>query len=172
MNKKDNIKLNDQGLSLIEIIIVLAIMTIIGAATILSTRVATDKHVNSCAEKIASSLEQTRGLALGKREAYLTIAQDADGVHLQMYVDGKPYGELFDVGRPGVQVNLLYSDGSSSSLASSVVRIDFSRSNGSATTNPASVVEIAVTNTSREIHIKIDKFTGRVSTHWASDCSL
>ena len=168
MDKNNKLKLNDQGISLIELIIVLAIMAIIGGAAFLSTTVATDKHVNSCGQKIASSLEQTRGLAMGKQSGYVTLSQTAgDYVYLQMYIDGQPYGDRVAVGRPGVTVNITRDGGGTTTLVSEgSVTIQFDRSNGSVSSvgGAAPIVKIAVTNGRRTMNVNIDKFTGRVET--------
>ena len=80
-------KLNNAGISIVEIVIVVAIMGIIGGAVLLSTTVATDKQVSSCAEKLVSSLEQTRSLVMGKQSGYVKIWQDpGDYVYIQMYI--------------------------------------------------------------------------------------
>jgi len=168
MDKNNKLKLNDQGISLIELIIVLAIMAIIGGAAFLSTTVATDKHVNSCGQKIASSLEQTRGLVMGKRSGYIELSQNAgDYVYLQMWIDDQPYGDRVAVGRPGVTVNLTFDGGATSTLvAEGSVEIHFDRSNGSVVSvgGAAPIVKIGVTNGRRTMNVNIDKFTGRVET--------
>lgn len=158
------LKSNNTGFSIIELIIVLAIMTVIGAAAFLTTAVATDKHVNSCAQKITSSLEQTRNITLGKQEGYVEIWQTTgDYVRCQMYIDGKPYGDEVAIGHPGLTVTVNLSDGTSPTLTSlaSHTKISFSRSNGGVI-DSVSVESIVVSNSRRQITIKIDKFSGRI----------
>jgi len=164
MRREESIQIDNKGISLIEIIIVLAIMAIIGGAFFLTTSIATDKHVTSCAEKISASLEQTRNLAMGKQSGYILISQaPGDYVYCQMYVDGQAYGDRVAIGHSGLTVKITPDSGSPYILSSVTnIRIDFSRSNGSVTNSPA-IKEIVVTNGHKSMLVKIDKFTGRVS---------
>jgi len=164
--KRDNIlKENNKGLSLVEIIIVLAIMTIIGGAMLLTTAVATDKHVTSCGEKVVSSLEQTRNLAMGKQSGWIIISKDpGDYMYCQMYVDGQPYGDRVSIGHSGLTVSVTENGGSPQNIETlGDVKIEFSRSNGSVSNSPA-ISQIDITNGRRSVTITIDKFTGRVSS--------
>ena len=168
MDKKTFKKIDNRGISLIEIIIVFAIISIIGAITFLSTTVATDKQVNSCGLKIGSSLEQTRNLAMGKQSGYVVISQaPGDSVYVQMYVDGAPYGDLVAVGKPGLTVEVTYEGAAPANLSAlGSVTVEFDRGNGSVKTTggAAPIVNIAVTNSRRTMNVSIDKFTGRVET--------
>lgn len=169
MNNKNDIKTNNKGISLIEIIIVIAIMVILGGVFFLSTAVATNKQVNSCANKVASSLESARSLAIGKKGAYIAIWQDVgDYVKCQIYVDGEApggtaYGDEIAIGHPGLTVTVYTSTGSYT-LAGHATKtfVSFSRSNGSVN-DSIYVKSIEVKNGSRSITVEIDKFTGRVS---------
>lgn len=160
MSENYSIKSNNKGLSLVEIIIVLAIMSIIGVAAYMTTAMATDKQVNECALKLVSSIEQTRNLTLGKQSGYVHISQaSGDYVYVQMYIDGKAYGDLVAVGRPGITV---YVGGTKLTDMATGVDIAFERSNGSL--KGASPTEIQVTNGRRTMKITIDSYTGRVES--------
>ena len=165
MENNKSVKSNNAGFSIIELIIVIAIMAVIGAAAFLTTAVATDKHVNSCAQKITSSLEQTRSITLGKQEGYVEIWQTTgDYVRCQMYIDGKAYGDEVSIGHPGLTVTVNMSDGTSptlTSLGASHTKISFSRSNGGVI-DAVNVESIVVSNGRRQITITIDKFSGRI----------
>ena len=168
MNKCESIKQNNAGLSIVEIIIVLAIMAILGGIVVLSTSIATDKHVTSCSERIASTLEQTRSLVLGKRSGYFHISQTAgDGVVCQMVIDNQNYGDPVEIGRPGITITVTFSDGHSETLTSlGSVDVEFSRSNGSVINGGAHgvVTSMDITNGRRLIRVNIDRFSGRVET--------
>ncbi len=183
MINKQKIKLNDQGISLIEIIVVIAIISIIGGIAFLSTSVATDKHVSSCAERISSSLEQTRSLALGKQSGNVKVWKETGGsVFCQMVIDGNDYGDTVAIGHSGLTVKVQYYQKyenahsvsnvmlDEDTLGSSGINISFSRSNGSINNisdiAPAntSVLVFEVTNTRRTVNVVIDVYTGRVYT--------
>lgn len=162
MSENYSIKSNNKGLSLVEIIIVLAIMSIIGVAAYMTTAMATDKQVNECALKMVSSIEQTRNLTLGKQSGYIHLSQTSgDYVYIQMYIDGKKYGsdEPVAIGRPGLTV---YVDGTKLTDLASGADITFNRSNGSL--SASSPTTIKVTNGRRTMTITIDSYTGRVES--------
>ena len=163
MKKIRDHKLNNAGISLVEIIIVLAIMGIIGGAVLLSTAIATDKQVTSCAEKLASSLEQTRSLVMGKQSGYVEISQVAgDYVYIQMYIDGQPFSDQVAIGKPGVIVNYTCKDPSDGSLstgtltAGSSLKVYFLRNGSTSKTSGDQVIEFSVTNGKRIVLVKID----------------
>lgn len=166
MKKMREHKLNNTGISLVEIIIVIAIMGIIGGAVILSTSIATDKQVTSCAEKLASSLEQTRNLVMGKQSGYLEVSQVAgDYVYIQMYIDGQPFSDPVAIGKPGVVVNYTLADGTTGTLtAGSALKIHFLRNGSVSKTSGDQVSEFSITNGKRIVLVKVDQFTGRVET--------
>lgn len=161
---KQQLKENNKGISIVEIIIVVAIISILATTFMLSTSVATDKHVNSCALKISSALEQTRNLALGKQGAYIEMWHDPnDYVYVQMYVNGQPYGGLAAVGRPGLEVKITTTGGGPVDLGSTHQVVTFSRSNGSVT-DATPITNISVTNGRRVYDVTIDPYTGKVTS--------
>lgn len=173
MKKWRNSKLNNSGISLVEIIIVFAIMGIIAGAVLLSTTVATDKQVSSCAEKLASSLEQTRNLVMGKQSGLIRIWQESDGnIYIQMYMDGdynpthpedNTFSDEIAIGKQGVTVT--WTNGSSSGNLNSGEVLQYFLRNGSVSqTQGNHITEFTVTNGRRTILVKVDQFTGRVDT--------
>lgn len=166
MKKLRNNKLNNSGISIVEIVIVIAIMGIIGAAAFLSTTVATDKQVTSCAEKLSSSLEQTRNLVMGKQTGYIKIWQTAgDYVYIQMYMDGEEFSDEVAIGRPGIVVNYTLADGTTGVLtAGGELKVYFLRNGSVSKTSGNQVSVFEVTNGRRTIEVRIDQFTGRIET--------
>ena len=59
-------KSNNQGFSLVEMIIVIAIMAIMITTVGLSLSLVSGRKVKKCAEEIVSTIERTRVLSLGK----------------------------------------------------------------------------------------------------------
>lgn len=167
MKNKQSFRKDNKGLSLIEIIIVLAIMSIIGGAFLLTTSIATDKQVSSCAEKLVSSLEQTRNLAMGKQSGFIEVWKTAGGsVYCRMTIDGQYYGSDASgiaIGHSALSVEVTEAGSPANvyDLNGHTARIEFSRSNGSVSSTPA-VTQIKITNGRRTVIVYIDKFTGRV----------
>lgn len=171
MDNYSNINKNNKGISLIEIVIVVAILTIIGSVFVLSTSVATDKHITSCAEMLSSSLEQTRSLALGRKNASIKIWQETSGdvIKVQMIVDNANYGNEVAIGREGTTVTVTEGFGLSattydlSTKGLTGVTVSFSRSNGSVIGSPT-YSSFEITNGHRKMLVNLDKFSGRVET--------
>lgn len=179
MEREKSIKSNNSGLSILELIVVLAIMAVVSGIFILSTSFATDKQVTSCAERIASSLEQTRSLCLGKQSGEITISKlTGDNVKAQMKIDNVNYGDLVSIGHQGLTVNVIYCTSytdkdnyvanTTSVLSSETIK--FSRNSGSVKNPPVntSVIVFQVTNGRRTINVCLDTFTGRVTTERVS----
>ena len=182
MENQTDIKLNNKGLSLIELLIVVAIMTIIGGTLFLSTSVATNRHVTSCANKISTAIEQTRGLTLGKQSGKIKFWMGSDGqIYAQIYIDTNAYGDQVAIGHTGLSVSFVFADTSSPStlttcvLDSSGAEIEFSRSTGGIIKQTVGAVsfdpgskklkQIIVTNGSKETIIDVDTYTGRVNVN-------
>ncbi len=162
MMNKENRKLNNEGITLIEIIIVLAIMAIIGAATYMSLQMATNKQVVSCADKLRTSLDQTRNMALGKNSAYLKIWKDG-AVYIQMYVDNDQYyGDEISIGVAGLDVTYDTNTTTGNVLGATPVIVQFDRSSGGVKGSPY-VKSFTITNGNRTCVVTIDHFTGRIS---------
>lgn len=180
MDKHIDLKSNNKGLSLIELLIVVAIMTIIGGTVFLSTSVATNRHVTSCANKISTAFEQTRNLTLGKQSGKIKFWVGSDGqVYAQMYVDGTTYGDQVAIGHSGITVTFVYVNPLNAGivyhqdLTTTGMEISFSRSTGGITSQmfDGSAIDpsakklkaIVVTNGNRSITIEVDSYTGRVN---------
>ena len=180
MNNHADLKSNNKGLSLIELLIVVAIMVIIGGTVFLSTSVATNRHVNSCANKITTAFEQTRNLTLGKQNGKIKFWVGTDGqIYAQMYIDGTAYGDQVAIGHSGLTVTFVYIHPNNAGivynqdLTSTGMEISFSRSTGGITSqtfngmaiDPATkkLKQIKVTNGNRTITIEVDSYTGRVN---------
>ncbi len=162
MNGNKVKELNNAGLSLVELIIVLAIMAIIGAASYLSLSMATNKQVSSCADKLRTSLDQTRNLALGRSSAHLEIWKDGT-VQIQVYVNDVPYGNEISIGVAGLDVKYDTNTVTDQTLGSTHVIVEFDRSSGGVKASPDIVKSFTVTNNNRTCIVTIDQFTGRIN---------
>ena len=181
MNKSRCLKSNNDGLSLLELVVVIAIMSVIGVTLFLATSVATDRHVTSCANKISSAFEQTRNLALGKQSGSIKFWIDSNGeVCAQIYVDGNnAYSDQISIGHSGLTVTFIYVNPANpgivfrQNLTTTGALIEFSRSTGGITSQTFDgspidprlkmLKQIEITNGHNTKTIEIDIYTGRVN---------
>ncbi|MCM1118751.1 MAG: prepilin-type N-terminal cleavage/methylation domain-containing protein [bacterium] len=123
---------DNRGLSLVEIIVVIAIAAVISGFFILGIGMITGKPVEQCARQMKIVLEQCRTAAMGKPtgDAYLVLTRDSEGVWATLYQGGVPDKKM--VGQSDVVVKVIL-DGTEYDLKDSFpsgLRIDFDRSSG------------------------------------------
>lgn len=132
--RKDN-----RGLSLIEIIIVLAIMAATAGAFTIGLSMILRKPADECAAKLQASLQSNRMLAMGKVSTKLEIYMDADGYIYLREITETATSTGPDIrttetriGDRGVTLVYKLSDGSSASLlpGGSPLILSFDRSSG------------------------------------------
>ena len=177
--KKFKVLDNNKGISILELVVVVAIMAIIGVTMFLATSVATDRHVTSCANKICMSFEQTRGLTLGKQSGTIKFWLNSNNeICAQMYINGSEYGDEVAIGHAGLSVSFVFVNPSNPSsqttraLSSGGCEIEFSRSTGGVTqiifdgsVETQKLKSIIVTNGHREMTIDVDTYTGRINVN-------
>lgn len=121
---------NHKGFSLVELIVVIAVMAILGTVSVLSFATLTGRQVTSCASEIESYISQTKMQALSRAGAELRIFVKSDGVYVNMSVEGRDV----KVGKSGIQVRYT-SNGTEVTLSDSVdLVLSFDRSSGAFTT--------------------------------------
>ena len=178
-------KLNNKGISILELVVVIAIMSVIGVTLFLATSVATDRHVTSCTNKISTAIEQTRSLTLGKQSGKIKFWVNANGeICAQLYINGTEYGNEVEIGHTGLTVKFIYVYAPNpgmvvrrelGSIGSGEIELEFSRSTGGVTRQVVGgTTEIApeyllksieVTNGHRTMTITVDTYTGRVNVN-------
>lgn len=159
--KKDN-----RGMSLVEIIIVIAILSTLTALVTMGLSSIFEKPAEECARKLTSTLQSARTTTMGKRDTFVSIYKDDDdNIMVQETVNGtaKP---AVKVGESSLVVTYTMggSDGHALGGASSPLVIKFDRSNGSLVDKAAGCSQIKVSSRSGEtIHyVDISYMTGRV----------
>ena len=110
-------KSNNQGFSLVEMIIVIAIMAIVVTTAGLSISVVSGRKVKKCADEIVSTIERARVLALGKDQGQVEfiLSHDADGdYHAKIYqgsnASDDPVSDRI-VGKTPIEIQVFFSDG-------------------------------------------------------------
>lgn len=96
--KKDN-----RGFSLVELIIVLAIMAALTGATFIGIGMISGKPAEECASKIFSNIQANRTTAMGKYSASVSFYRGTDGIYVVEEVNGTQ-GTPVKIGDAGVNV--------------------------------------------------------------------
>lgn len=115
-------KNNNQGFSLVEMVIVIAIMAIVVTTVGLSISVVSGRKVKKCADEIVSTIERTRVLSLGKDQGQVEfiLSQDAsENYHVRIYQGSNAADEpILDrtVGKNPIEIKVIFSDGTETVL--------------------------------------------------------
>lgn len=108
------------GFSLVELIIVIAIMAIVVTVMGLSVGTLTGRKVAKCVDEIVSTLERARVLTLGKEQNQVEflLLEDGNGeYHAQIYQGGSMVTDRV-VGKKPIEIEIEFSDGSTYELGS------------------------------------------------------
>ena len=172
MKKKDN-----RGMSLVEIILVIALMIVIAGVTGYGVSMIGQKPVEECARKVEIALNQNRTNSMGKQEAYLEFYMTSDGrAAFQEYWknvrDGSVVSrgtEPFIIGAADVKLRFVYKDAAGDetvvNMGTDHIKVSFKRDSGSLVEEGGLVLD-RIEIYKGEGHVKkvnIDKLTGKVT---------
>lgn len=79
---------NNKGVSLVELIVVISILSIIGSGVFIGLSMISGKPAMSLCNKVESCLERNRTVSMGKANSQLTISYEADGYYSEEVLDG------------------------------------------------------------------------------------
>ncbi len=162
---------NNRGLSLIEVIIVIAIMAIVGVSGFAFMTLQSNSKVNECANKISASISKVRVDAMSKSktpgDCYVEVGKEANGKY---YIKKcTPAGESKDiVGNSNITIKFYSPDSDEYTVsASTVLTLKFDRTTGgfvptTPETDSEHVAKILVNNGKREIELNLSSITGKV----------
>ena len=179
---------NNEGFSLVELIIVIAIMAILVGVMAISASSLTGRKVKKCADEIVSTMERARVLTLGKEQNDVECVLTYEGkeYHAKIYQKGTLVSDRI-VGKDPIDIKVYFEDGASAT-GYTLTEIDgktpyatpgekglhlvFNRASGAfeQNTNEAGGHEkeycrrIVVTNGSRTIEITTVGRTGKILT--------
>lgn len=154
---------DNRGVSLIELLVVMAIMVVLAGGTALSINMVVNREANRCAENMKISLEKNRTSVMGRKNGRIAFFTDADGnIYYQEEFDytsdvfPKDLTKATKIGKKNVQVTC-----NGVPLGTSGVVFEFSRlgslKEGSGNT------PIVIKRGSRVFTLKIEAITGKIS---------
>ncbi len=132
--KKDN-----RGLSMVEMIIVVAILSIVAGGLFLGIGMITSKPAEKCANKLVSLMQRNRITTMGKLEAWLEIYYKVDPsgkkyVYVKEVIrteSGAAYEEKeTQIGEAGVELRYSIDGATYAELGTSPLKISYDRSSG------------------------------------------
>ena len=160
---------DNRGFSLVEIIIVVAIMAIFTGTVSYGLAMSNGKHADEAARKLASELQHIRTVSMGKYKVLVTIKMNGDSI----IIDQDAYNTKKDFDNGNVdkvtttiaanRVNIQYNTKSSSgnSLNTTPISFSFSRVDGKPKDGFPTDIELSKAHTIR--HIIISELTGNVT---------
>lgn len=156
-------KVDNKGFSLVELVIVMAIIVILGGAAFTGLSLLLSRPADECAKKIQVALEGNRNTTMGKYSSSIEFYADGDGyIWVREYIDGVPSEKK--IGQNSVKVKYKLHGGGEYTLGSTPFVVEFDRASGSLKENAIGKLKaFTVTRGDRTITVSIDALTGRVS---------
>lgn len=172
MKKKDN-----RGMSLVEIILVIALMTIVASAAGYGLNLISKKPVQECAKKVEIVLNQNRTNSMGKKVAYLEFYMVGNRVAVKEYSQSARESDVQPgtgaiIGAADVKLHFFYKDAAGNVTeekilqdgASFSVIVEFKRDSGSLKAeSDGSVLDRIEIEKGYVKTVSIDKLTGKVT---------
>ncbi len=166
---------NNKGFSLVELIIVIAILAVVTSASFVGFGYLFKTNVKNTVKKINTSLHKTQNYTTSKssggRDIGMRLTVDSSGNYcVQNIYNGVPEQQGQTIGKSNLTLKCYKTDGSVTTVGSTPVDIYFDRSTGgllpadeSAPDVYWSKIEILVNGTGR-CTITISKITGKTET--------
>ena len=171
---KKHSQLNNTGFSLIELIIVIAIIGVLSASVVLSVSLVGNAHAKTCCNDLQSAIADCKVTTLGKSRAWLSVYQGDNGyVYSQLHVyqlgmgDGKE--DATDIPEEpqrlgGKRVTVSYTDETGAEMplpvgAENGIRIEFDRSSGSFKEAPQTII---ISGGNRKYTLEFIELTGKL----------
>lgn len=171
---------NNKGLSLVEIIIVVAIMSALTGIMSIGLSSVVSKPAEECANKMVSVLRNAKITTMGKQSITIDVSQDSAGDKIMIAetitsANGSVKTDNFKVGNTGISVKFTTKSGAEYDLSTvDHLRLSFNRSTGgfnmaeftvegSSTAVTDYVKEIVVNKGKKTCSIKLAYLTGKVS---------
>lgn len=137
VKKKDN-----RGMSLVEIILVIALMTVVAVASGYGLSLINKKPVQECAKKVEIALNQNRTNSMGKKVARLEFSMDGNRVAVREFTQSAGEslvdGPVTVIGATDIKLRFIYKDAAGNEVDRKIlggdvltVEVSFKRDSGS-----------------------------------------
>lgn len=166
-------KLNNKGLSLLEVLIVIVIIAIIIGGVTVGLSALMSKPADECANKLVSSLQSARVNTMGKQGLVLEVYEQNQCIYLRETITkgigtAQEISELNTlIGQKGVKVEYKWNGASGyTTLGSSSIKIEFNRQTGGLKPDPTTsdyLTSFRISKGSRVLTIDIAYLTGHVT---------
>lgn len=169
------VSMDNKGLSLVEIVIVVTIMTVLTGIMAVGVSLALSKPADECAEKIVSTLSNARITTMGKQGITLKFYEESDQSIWLEEVITNPNGTISSrkskIGQKGVVVTYKLDGDTHKNLGSDGIALSFKRSTGGFNTAESPLgtdkgkycEEIVVSKGNRTKTITLYYLTGKVT---------
>ncbi len=157
----------NEGLTLIELVVVIAIMSVLVGLVGLSVSVLSRQKVSNAASDVKGLLQTAQTIAMSKKSCYVEIKSDSDGVTFTTYTytkDDRSDKKFMDKVTIGDQISVSVKQAGASSftsVGSSVIEIKYKRENGAFTDD--TIQEIMFSKGTKDVTLRLTKLTGKVS---------
>lgn len=164
-------KYDNRGLSLVEVMVVVAIMAVVGGVGIWGINAMSGKPAQQCAQKIVYSLERHRTSAMSKVDAAYRLYESGGKIYVDEYLTNEVGGIDFatmspattaEIGASGLQVQ--YMLGADPTLHDLPLTLAFDRSSGAfkKQADGSYCTKIIVKRGGREHTVTLVPLTGKV----------
>lgn len=155
-------EINNKGFSLVELVIVMAIIVILGGVAFSGLTLLMSRPVDECAKKMQLALEGNRNTTMGKFSASIEFYTAGDGsIWVREYIDGVSSEK--QIGQNAVKVKYKLQGGGEYTLGTTPFVVEFDRASGSLKPGAIGTLKsFTVSRGDRSLTVSIDALTGRV----------
>lgn len=154
---------DNRGYSLVELIVVIAIILILSTAGVLGFSSVSGKPAEQCASELKGAILANRTVSLGKKDAKLVISMQPDGVHVtESYTLPSGAHSSDKVIAPNT-VDLTFSTNDSvyTAVDATGIEIEFDRSTGSLK-NQTTDIYFRASKAGKSYKVTVYQLTGKV----------